>query len=124
MIRMWQRSGQNVELSQLQTRILTSDCQRLVSEGPWVNIHPPKASPLGGRGFVTANFQLLMLSPNLLKFQCPYAAWVGEEGGGLVTANFQLLMLSPNLLKSQIPYAAGGGGGGRGVGDGPSNFCC
>ena len=56
---------------------------------------------------MTANFQLLMLSPNLLKSQSPYAP-SGE--GGSVTANFQLLMLSTNLLKSQSPYVAGEGG--------------
>ena len=107
----------------------------------------------GGGGFMMANFQLLMLSPNLLKSQTAYAPW-GE--GGFMMANFQLLMLSPTLLKSQIAYAPWGGGGvveggvicdgqlptfdaepksaknpkfpmqlggGGGVGDWPSNFC-
>ena len=45
------------------------------------------------------NFQLLMLSSNLLKSKIPTFRW----GGGLVETNFQLLMLSSNLLKSQIP---------------------
>ena len=81
----------------------------------------------GGGGLVTTNFQLLMLSPNLLKSQIPYGGggvmtnfqldaesksakipnslygW-GGEGRELVMTNFQLLMWSPNLLKSQIPY--------------------
>ena len=56
---------------------------------------------LGGGGCMMANFQLLMLSPNLLKSQI---CWEG----GCMTANFQLLMLSPNLLKSQIPWWGGG----------------
>ena len=34
----------------------------------------------GGGGFMTANFQLLMLSPNLLKSKIPYAP--GWGGGG------------------------------------------
>ena len=55
------------------------------------------------------NFQLLMLSPNLLKSQ---SSILKGGGGGLVT-NFQLLMLSPNWLKShQSPISGGGGGGG------------
>ena len=40
------------------------------------------------------NFQLLMLSPNLLKSKVPIGG-----GGGLVETSFQLLMLSPYLLK-------------------------
>ena len=56
---------------------------------------------------MTANFQLLMLSPNLLKFQNP--VWGGGGGERCMTANFQLLMLSPNLLKSQIWWRGGGG---------------
>ena len=63
------------------------------------------------------NFQLLMLSPNLLKSQIPMSGREGVGGGGLVKTNFQLLMLSPNLLKSQIAmsgrYGRGGGFGGN-----------
>ena len=56
-------------------------------------------------------FQLLMLTPNLLKSQIPYMVW--GRGGKLVMNFFQLLMLTPNLLKSQIiPYTVGGVGGG------------
>ena len=66
----------------------------------------------GGGVFMTANFQPLMLSPNLLRSQIPYTLG-GGGWGGFMTTNFQLLMLSPNLLRSQIPYN-GGGGGGRG----------
>ena len=53
----------------------------------------------GGGVFMTPNFQLLMLGPNLLKSQSPFMVWGGGGGRGM-TANFQLLMLSPNLLKS------------------------
>ena len=49
-----------------------------------------------GGGLVETNFQLLMLSPNLLKSQIPMCC-----GGGGVETNLQLLMLSPNLLKSK-----------------------
>ena len=61
----------------------------------------------GGRGgLVQTNFQLLLLSPNLLEFQILMSG--GE--GGLVETNFQLLLLSPNLLKSKIPISGGWGG--------------
>ena len=53
------------------------------------------------------NFQLLILSSNLLKSQIPMS---GGGGWVLVETNFQLLMLSPNLLKFQIPMSGGGGG--------------
>ena len=52
------------------------------------------------------NFQLLMLSSNMLKSKNPMLRVCR-----LVETNFQLLMLSPNLLKSQIPMSSGGGGG-------------
>ena len=67
----------------------------------------PKSHYSGGRGLAISNFQLLMLSPYLLKSQSPIV--VG--GGGLTMTNFQLLMLSPNLLKSQIPILVRGGVG-------------
>ena len=67
---------------------------------------------------MTSNFQLLMLSPNLLKSQIRWEGGVHDSqlptfdaesksaiipkslyvGGGGVKSNFQLLMLSPNLL--------------------------
>ena len=56
------------------------------------------------------NFQLLMLSSNLLKSKIPMlrvGGWVGE--GGLLETNFQLLMPSSNLLKSKIPMFRMGG---------------
>ena len=81
-----------------------------------------------------AKFQLLMLSPNLLKSQSPVGGGGGrgymmtnfqlptdaesksakipksDVGGGVcMTVNFQLLMLSPNLLKSQSLMGGGGG---------------
>ena len=63
--------------------------------------------PGGGGGVVRGtDFQLLMLSPNLLKTKFPYAGWGGVRGTAL-----QLLMLSPNLLKTKFLYAGGGGGG-------------
>ena len=92
----------------------------------------------GGGDWWKTNFQLLMLSPNLLKSQIPMSDWGGAGIGGnqiptfdaeskfakipnshvplggagvLVETNFQLLMLSPNLLKSQIPMSDWGGGG-------------
>ena len=52
------------------------------------------------------NFQLLMLSSNLLKSNIPMLR-VGE---GLEKTNFQLLILSSNLLKSNIPMLRVGGG--------------
>ena len=85
------------------------------------------------------NFQLLMLSSNLLKSKIPMSGgwggggwwnqfptfdaefkfakvqnshveggWAGVVGG----TSFQLLMLSPNLLKSKIPMSGGWVGGG------------
>ena len=75
----------------------------------------------GGRGWglVETNFQLLMLSPNLLKSQIPMSVCVCGGGGGRVKGvggnQFLLLVLSPNLLKSQIPMPHGGGGGGGGM---------
>ena len=57
----------------------------------------------GRRGVGGTNFQLLMLSSNLLKSKIPMS---GEGGGrGVGETNFQLLMLSPNLLKSKIPMS-------------------
>ena len=56
-----------------------------------------------------SNFQLLMLSPNLLKSKIPMS-----RGGGLVETNFQILMLSSNSLESQIPMSSGVEGGGLG----------
>ena len=88
-------------------------------------------SHYGGRGLAMTNFQLWMLSLNLLKSQSPIMVGVGvgddqfptldaefkfakipksydgEVGGGLVMTNFQLLMLSSNLLKSQSPITGG-----------------
>ena len=60
---------------------------------------------------VETNFQLLMLSSNLLKSKITMlrGGWFG--GGGLVKTNFQLLMLSSNLLKSKIPMLRLGGWG-------------
>ena len=55
---------------------------------------------VGGGG--RTNFQLLMLSSNLLKSKIPISGWVG--GGG--RTNFQLLMLSPNLLKKKKNFFA------------------
>ena len=80
--------------------------------------NPPKNKihlnfPFGG-GVGGTNFQLLMLSSNLLKSKIPMLR-VG--GGGLVEINFQLLMLSSNLLKSKIPMLrVGEWVGGVGVG--------
>ena len=52
----------------------------------------PNSLYSGDEGLLVTNFQLLILSPNLLKSQNPYTA----------------LMLSSNLLKSQIPYTVWG----------------
>ena len=54
------------------------------------------------------NFQLLLLSPNLLKSKVPICRGGGRLGVG--GTNFQLLMLSPNLLKSKVPIFGGEGG--------------
>ena len=51
----------------------------------------------GGGGLVETNFQLLMLSPNLLKSKI-----LMSRGGGVGGPNFQLLMLSPNWLKKNF----------------------
>ena len=59
-----------------------------------------------GGGVGRNNFQLLMLSSNLLKSKIPISGKGGEGVGG---TNFQLLMLSSNLLKSKIPILGGGG---------------
>ena len=94
-------------------------------------------SHVQGRGgwLVETNFQLLMLSSNLLKSKIPmFRVGGGVSGnqfptfdaefkfakiqnphvqggwGGLVETNFQLLMLSSNLLKSQIPMLRVQGG--------------
>ena len=60
-----------------------------------------------GGGLMETNFQLLILSSNLLKSKIPML----RVGGGLVKTNFQLLMLSSNLLKSNIPMLRVGGRG-------------
>ena len=83
------------------------------------------------------NFQLLVLSPNLLKSKIPMSGGGGGggrggnpfstfdaefkfakiqnshvqwRGGGFGGTHFQLLMLSPNLLKSKISMSMGGRG--------------
>ena len=58
---------------------------------------------LGG-GIGGTNFQLLMLSSNLLKSKIPMSGGGGGGVGGSGT-NFQLLMLSPNLLTKKIFFA-------------------
>ena len=92
----------------------------------------------GGGGLVETNFQLLMLSSNLLKSKIPMLRVGGGGGacgnqfptfdpefkfpkiqnshveggwvgGGVMETNFQLLMLSTNLLKSKIPMLRVGG---------------
>ena len=69
------------------------------------NLLKSKVPILGEGEFVETNFQLLLLSPNLLKSRVPFWGW-----GGLLETNFQLLLLSPNLLKSKVPIFWGGGG--------------
>ena len=61
----------------------------------------------GGGEIGGTNFQLLMLSSNLLKSKIPIFDWGG--GGEIGGTNFQLLMLSSNLLKSKIPMFNWGG---------------
>ena len=56
-----------------------------------------------GGGVVETNFQLLMLSPNLLKSQIPMSGW----GGGGCGNQFPTLILSPNLLKSKKKFYKG-----------------
>ena len=75
------------------TQLLTFDAEIKSTKNP--------NSVYGGVG-VGNNFQILMLSPNLLKTQIPYMVVV--VGGGGLGPNFQLLMPSPNLLKTQIPH--------------------
>ena len=60
----------------------------------------------GGGGVGGTNFQLLMLSSNLLNSKIPMTGGEGGVGG----TNFQLLMLSSNLVKSKISMSGGGGG--------------
>ena len=64
----------------------------------------------GGR-LVTAKFQLLMLSPNLLKFQIPYV-----HGGGGGVGDGQLPTFDAESKSAKISNSLCGGGGG--VGDG------
>ena len=86
-------------------------------------------SHFGGVG--ETNFQLLMLSSNLLKSKIPilggrggwwnqlstfdaefkFAKIQNSYFGGVGCTNFQLLILSSNLLKSKIPISGGGGRG-------------
>ena len=70
------------------------------------------------------NFQLLMLSSNLLKSKIPmFRMGDGGAGGGGLVTNFQLLMLSSNLLKSKIHiFRVGGWVGGGGLVEPISNF--
>ena len=63
-----------------------------------------------GGASVESNFQLLMLSSNLLKSNILMFKVGG--GGSSVETNFQLLLLSSNLLKSKIPMFREWGGGG------------
>ena len=68
---------------------------------------------------MTANFQLLMLSPNLLKSQSPFMVGGGVHDGQLPT--FDAESKSAKIPKSLY----GGGGGVRGCGWGKnptSNF--
>ena len=58
----------------------------------------------GWGGFIEINFQLLLLSPNVLKSKVPFVFF----GGGFM--EIQLLLLSPNLLKSKVPIFLGEGG--------------
>ena len=53
-----------------------------------------------GWGVGGTNFQLFMLSSNLLKSKIPISGGKGG-GGGIGGTNFQLLMLSLNLLKKK-----------------------
>ena len=67
----------------------------------------------GGEGVGGTNFQLLMLSSNLLKSKNSYVQGGGGGGGsGVGGTNFQFLMLSSNLLKSKILMSGSGWGGG------------
>ena len=93
----------------------------------------------GGGGVSGTNFQLLILSLNLLKSKIPCVSWGGGGvrnqlptfdpeskspkiqnslcqlggGGGGSGTNFQLLILSLNLLKSKIPFVNEERGGER-----------
>ena len=73
---------------------------------------------MGGGRVGGTNFQLLMLSLNLLKSKIPML----RVGGGVGGTNFQLLMLSSNLLKSKIPMLRVGGWLGGGLVEPISNF--
>ena len=100
----------------VRTRKLTGEDQRLVSEGKDV-VRSSNCQLVGrvgwGGGLVTTNFQLLLLSLNLLKSKIPITV-----GGGSVMTNFQKVNFkfsesSPGL---KFPFPGRGGGGGR-VGD-------
>ena len=67
---------------------------------------------------MTANFQLLMRSPNLLKSQSPFM--VGGGGGGVHDG--QLPTFDAESISAKIPKSGGGGGGGGGVSQLTSNF--
>ena len=64
---------------------------------------------------MSTNFQLLMLSPNLLKSKNSlYSVCVCVCVWGGVMANYQLSIPSPNLLKSKNYLYSWGGGGADG----------
>ena len=56
-----------------------------------------------------ANFQLLILSPKVFKFE---RSFLGVGGGGWVT-NFQFLILSPKNAKVQMSHFLRRGVGGQ-----------
>ena len=95
-------------------RTFTNSPQTL-SESKFAKIQISHFRGEGGRGLVETNFQLLMLSLNLLKSKFPIfrggGGGGGGVGGGLVETNFQVLILSPNLLKSKNSHVWCGGGG-------------
>ena len=64
----------------------------------------------GGRegGCVMANFQLLMLSPNLLKSQSPFMVGAGVHDDQLPTVDAE----SKSAKIPKFLYSGGGGGGG------------
>ena len=61
-------------------------------------------------------FQLLMLSPNLLKSQIPYTAGGGGGGGGGVVENADLPTFDAECKSAKIPNSLCGRGGGGGGG--------
>ena len=125
-------------LKQCRTRKLTAEGQKLVSEGCDLVISPnchfwsgragnqlstfdaePKSAKIsnslyseGVGGRLGPNFQILMLSPNLLKSQIPFTVGGGGRRGRAGTQLSKVNFKLSNLYKSQAEISISWGGEG------------